>query len=203
MSPNDRKVVLVHGLWDSPKIFCGLVNHLLRDDLMIFAPHLPHKGGRVSLRKLAYDLDRLILERFGANTYVDVIGFSMGGVIARVWLQHLGGVLRTRNFLSVGCPQRGTLLAQPVPHSLLPGIAEMKCGSYLIRELNSEAHLLQGINCISYFCRWDLMVLPGWKAVLPIGLHHPIPVLTHNDLICHPKSLKIIANDFLSLVNKS
>ena len=120
----------------------------------------------------------------------------MGGVISRLWLQQLGGVLRTRHFISVGSPHRGPLLAQFVPYFLFPGIAEMKCGSHLIRELNANSHLLQGLKCSSYFCRWDLMVVPGWDAVLPTGLHQNIPVLTHKDLISHPKSLKLIETNF-------
>ena len=81
----------------------------------------------------------------------------------------LGGHARTRRFISLGSPQQGTLTAQPWPRKLLAGIADLKVGSPLLRELNADLTLLQGIDCRSYATVFDLMVVPGWRAVLPIG----------------------------------
>ncbi len=192
-----RNLVLVHGLWDTPQVFSGLTNHLCRDDLVVFAPNLPHHGGKVPLNTLAHDLDRLIIRRFGGKSQVEILGFSMGGLIARAWLQNLGGFLRASDFISVGSPHRGTFTAQLVPSFLFPGIADMKRDSDFISELNQSSHLLEQIKCRSYFCRWDLMACPGWEAVLPNGSHNLLPVLTHKDLISNPDSLRILAKDIL------
>ena len=161
MTSHDRKLVLVHGLWDTPQVFSSLINRLYRDDLVIFSPHLPHQGGKVPLMTLVKDLDRLIIHRFGEKTQVEILGFSMGGLIARAWLQNFGGLLRASDFISVGCPHKGTFTAQLVPSFLYPGIADMKRDSYFISELNKSADSLAGIRCSSYFCKWDLMVCPG------------------------------------------
>ena len=86
-SPSFRPVVLVHGLWNNPRIFCRLVRKLEDYGLRIFVPELKHFSGRVSLRVLAKDLDRQILDKFGYIEEINLLGFSMGGVISRIWIQ--------------------------------------------------------------------------------------------------------------------
>ena len=187
MSP---PLVLVHGLWDSPRLFRRLIQGLDQTNRPLLAPHLPHGLGWVPLRQLAHRLDQHIQERFGPDTSIDLLGFSMGGVIGRIWLQELGGVQRTRRFFSVGSPQQGTLAAQLIPRPLLAGAADMKVGSRLLRELNAQPQALAGVECCSFFCRWDLMVSPGWRAVLPVGRRVEIPVWTHQQLISHPTAIQ-------------
>lgn len=187
-----RPLVLVHGLLDTPRLFSRLERRLEGQDRPVLSPHLPHRFGATPLRQLAQQLDGLIQERWGVETSIDILGFSMGGVIARTWLQELGGAKRTHRFLSVGSPQQGTLTAQCVPAWLFAGLADMKRGSPLLRSLNGNDSDLQAVECISFFCRWDLMVCPGWQAVLPIGKSTAVPVWTHQQLMSHPRSLDLL-----------
>jgi triacylglycerol lipase len=182
----------VHGLLDTPRLFFRLERRLEGQDRPVLSPHLPHRFGATPLRQLAQQLDGLIQERWGLETSIDILGFSMGGVIARTWLQELGGAKRTHRFLSVGSPQQGTLTAQCVPAWLFAGLADMKRGSPLLRSLNGNYSDLQAVECISFFCRWDLMVCPGWQAVLPIGTSTAVPVWTHQQLMSHPRSLDLL-----------
>ena len=89
-------------------------------DYPTFTPYFPHSFGRVPLRDLAQLLNDYILEQFGAKASIDLVGFSMGGVISRIWMQELGGACRTNRFISIGSPHLGTLTAQLVPKCLLP-----------------------------------------------------------------------------------
>jgi triacylglycerol lipase len=182
----------VHGLLDTPRLFSRLERRLEGQDRPVLSPYLPHRFGATPLRQLAQQLDDLIQERWGVETSIDILGFSMGGVIARTWLQELGGAKRTHRFLSVGSPQQGTLTAQCVPAWLFAGLADMKRGSPLLRSLNGNDSDLQAVECISFFCRWDLMVCPGWQAVLPIGTSTAVPVWTHQQLMSHPRSLDLL-----------
>ena len=77
-----------------------------------------------------------------------------------------------------------------MPRPLLAGAADMKVGSRLLRQLNGQPKALAGIECCSFFCRWDLMVCPGWRAVLPMGRREGLPVWTHQQLISHPAALR-------------
>ena len=190
-----RPLVLMHGLWDTPRLFRRLIQAIDAPEQPLLAPHLPHGLGVVPLREMARRLDRSIQERFGSEAEIDLFGFSMGGVIGRIWLQELGGARRTRRFFSVGSPQRGTLAALPIPRFLLAGAADMKHGSDLLRTLNRDARALETVSCRSYFCRWDLMVCPGWQAVLPVGPRVELPVWTHQQLIAHSSAVNRLAAD--------
>jgi len=154
---------------------------------------LPHKYGKTSLKRLARDLDSKIEELVGPEIEIDIVGFSMGGLISRIWLQNHDGFLRTKRFFSIGTPHFGTYTAQIIPSFLMPGIAEMKRGSNLLSQLNDDLTSLEKGQCTSFFTKWDLMSFPGWQAKLPIGDSYHLPVLTHKELITNSSSLDILA----------
>ena len=186
-------LVLIHGLWDTPRLFNKLRNALdgRRDPLVI--PHLHHGLGHVPLSELAARLAQHINEAVGPDATLDLLGFSMGGLIGRAWIQEFGGHARTRRFLCVGSPQRGTLTAQAVPRALLAGIADMKLGSPFVRGLQSSLQRhperLASLDCRSFYCRFDLMVIPSWRGVLPVGSVEALPARTHPGLVNEPRSL--------------
>jgi triacylglycerol lipase len=191
-------LVLVHGLWDTPRLFDPLVARLRgrREPLVI--PHLPHGLGEPPLLQLAERLGRHLEEQLGAEGPLDVLGFSMGAVVARTWIQLLGGHRRTRRFISVAGPHRGTLTAQPIPRAWLPGLADMKIGSPLLRRLNGDLTPLRKIDCRSFFTRADLMVVPGWRAVLPVGPATAVPVWSHPALLSDPRALETLCAALLA-----
>jgi triacylglycerol lipase len=130
---------------------------------------------------------------------LDVLGFSMGGVIARSWIQQLGGQRRVRRFISLGSPQQGTWTAQPWPRRVFRGLADLRCGSVLLQELNSDLEGLRGVECHSFYSALDLAVLPGWRAVLPVGTARELPVATHPQLLRDPAALRPLAQELLRI----
>lgn len=194
MADSKVPIVLVHGLWNSPRIFKPLVSRLEQLELLVFAPHLPHRYGKTSLYNLADQLNEYIFNYFGENRPIDILGFSMGGIIARIWLQKMKGAYRTKRFISVGSPHQGTFLAQVVPESLFKGIAQMKINSQLLQEINRDLSSLKSVECISLFCPCDLMVVPAWKGTSPVGKNLSVHVCTHRSLITSSYSLEILVN---------
>jgi triacylglycerol lipase len=190
-------LVLVHGLFDTPRLFDSLRRRLAGRRSPLLVPHLPHGLGSVPLEDLAALLGSHIEAAFGPDQAVDLMGFSMGGVIGRVWIQLEGGHRRTRRFTSVASPQRGTLAAVPWPRWPLAGIADMKPGSDLLRRLASQPEPLRQIECCSFYCPTDLTVFPGWEAVLPVGPRFPLPVWWHNRLMAEPGSLDPVVAELL------
>ena len=190
-------LVLVHGMLDSSAVFDSLQRELdgRRDPLLI--PDLPMRLGRTSVEEGAERLGRAIDAAFGREQSLDLLGFSMGGVLVRYWIQMLGGYRRTRRFLSVGSPQQGTLTAQPWPGWFFGGIADVKRGSALLQTLNANLDLLSRIECHSFYSPLDLVVLPGWRAVLPVGAVTMLPVLTHPQLMRDPEAIKPLAKELL------
>ena len=192
MNPNKRPIFLVHGLWNNPKLFEKLIGKINEDDFQLYRPHLPHEFGKTSLRHLARDLDSKIEELVGSSIDIDIVGFSMGGLISRIWLQNHHGFIRTKRFFSIGTPHLGTYTAQLIPPSFMPGLSDMKRGSHLISQLNNDLTSLEKVECISFYTNWDLMSFPGWQAKLSIGNSYHIPVLTHKELITNSTSLDIL-----------
>jgi triacylglycerol lipase len=190
-------LVLVHGLLDTPAVFNALIRELAGRRQPLLIPHLPLRLGRTSIERSATLLGHRIEAAFGAQEPVDLLGFSMGGVIGRCWIQLQGGHRRTRRFLSVGSPQQGTLTAQPWPGWLFQGIADLKHDSALLRELNTNLAPLRPIDCHSFYSALDLVVLPGWKAVLPVGRCTMLPVLTHPQLLRDRAAIRPLAMELL------
>jgi triacylglycerol lipase len=190
-------LVLVHGLWDSPRLFNRLRKELggARDPLLV--PHLPHRLGATPIEPLAERLGERILQAFGPEQPVDLLGFSMGGVIGRTWLQRHGGAARVRRFISVASPQQGTITAQPWPRWLLGGIADLKLGSPLLRHLNADLEPLQQVECISYYSPADQVVVPGWKGVLPVGPRQTLGPVLHQHILSDPRSLAVLRRELL------
>jgi triacylglycerol lipase len=195
-------LVLVHGLWDTPRLFDRLLAHLDGAFPQVLVPHLPHGLGRVPIETMARWLNQEINGAFGAHSTVDILGFSMGGLISRCWIQEHEGHSRTRRFVCVGSPQRGTLTAQLVPRRWLPSIADMKVGSPFLRQLQQDwkqhPERLGSVDCCSYYCPIDLMVVPAWPGVLPVGPHQALPVWSHPQLMHHPKALKTLVSTLLA-----
>jgi triacylglycerol lipase len=160
-------------------------------------PDLPIRLGVTPIEALAHHLDGHIETSLGPSETIDILGFSMGGVIARTWIQLMGGHQRTRRFLSLGSPQQGTLTALPWPRRPLAGIADLKPGSALLRRLDADLTPLEGIDCSSYGTVVDLMVVPGWRGVLPLGPRRMLPVWSHPQLLRHPAALDPVVKDLL------
>ena len=193
MNIQKRPIFLIHGLWNNPKLFEKLTKKIKEDDYQMYIPHLPHKFGKTSIWRLARDLDSKIEQLVGPEKEIDIVGFSMGGLISRLWIQDYNGFLRTKRFFTIGTPHFGTYTAQLMPNFFMPGIAEMKRGSNLLSKLNHDLTSLEKVECTSFFTKWDLMSFPGWQAKLPIGDSYHLPVLTHKELITNSLALDILA----------
>ena len=196
-SPGQPPLVLVHGLWDTPGLFRRLEKQLDGRREPVLVPHLPHGLGERPVLELAEELGQAVHDAFGPDQAVDVLGFSLGGVIARSWIQLLGGRQRTRRFVSVGSPQQGSLLALPWPRRWLATVADLRPGSPLLQRLNGDPGGLEGVQCSSFWCLSDQMVVPSWTGVLPQGSCRRLPVWHHQQLITSPAGLKPIVAELL------
>ncbi len=185
-------IILIHGLWNTSNIFSSITSKLDEIGIEYFAPTLNHAYGMTSIIDLSDILNELILEKYGLEKEIDILGFSMGGVIGRYWLQKFNGYKRTRRLISIGSPHRGTLMAQLVPEFPFKGISEMKINSKFLRELEKNDFFLADIQCISFFTYWDLMVFPPWWTNLNSGEKISVKVYKHRNLVRNNLSVKKI-----------
>ena len=187
----------MHGLLDTPEVFNKLQQEIGDRRLDLLIPHLSLRLGRTPIEEAAAELASHIEAAYPCQSPIDLLGFSIGGVIARTWIQRLGGHRRTRRFISLGSPQQGTLTAQPWPGQIFKGLADLKWGSALLRDLNSNLKALEAIDCHSFYSALDLAVLPGWSAVLPIGPRTGLPVATHPQLLRDSAAIRPLAAELL------
>jgi pimeloyl-ACP methyl ester carboxylesterase len=134
--PREAKppVVLLHGFIDNRSVFV-----LLRRSL---AQHGRQQVESLNYSPLTCDIrtaaDLLgrhieeICERTGSRQ-VDIVGHSLGGLIARYYAQRLGGDLRVRTLVTLGTPHSGTKVA-PLANAH-PIVRQMRPGSELLEEL--------------------------------------------------------------------
>ena len=186
---NRNPIILIHGLWNTSSIFSFITSKLDEQGVDYFAPTLNHSFGMTSIVELTNLMDQLILEKYGLQQEIDVLGFSMGGVIGRYWINKLNGYKRTKRFITIGSPHNGTLASQLVPKYPFRGISEMKINSSLLRDLAKYDYFLNDIDCISFFTFWDLMVFPGWRAHLNVGEKISLKILKHRNLVRNPAAV--------------
>ncbi|KUL48743.1 lipase [Streptomyces sp. NRRL S-1521] len=138
--PADEKppVLLLHGFIDNRSVFV-----LLRRAL---AQHGGRRVESLNYSPLTCDIPTAaallgrhveeICERTGRSR-VDVVGHSLGGLIARYYVQRLGGDARIRTLVTLGTPHGGTRVA-PLADAH-PIVRQMRPGSTVIEELKEPA----------------------------------------------------------------
>ncbi|MPQ97693.1 alpha/beta fold hydrolase [Modestobacter sp. I12A-02628] len=108
------------------------------------------------------------LARTGA-TSVDVVGYSAGGVITRLWLAD-GGADQARRVVLLGTPNHGTRLAdlgQDVGPSVCPeACQQLTTDSALLAELNAGDETPPGPTYVSIWTTADTTVTPPETARL-------------------------------------
>jgi pimeloyl-ACP methyl ester carboxylesterase len=94
---------------------------------------------------------------------VDVVGYSAGGLIARVWLQDVDRRADVRRVITLGSPHRGTDLAALglalAPESCPAGCRQMVPGSELLTELAGD-ETPDGPEWLSLWTTQDEVVPP-------------------------------------------
>ncbi|GHD94527.1 esterase/lipase family protein [Streptomyces naganishii] len=138
--PTEAKppVVLLHGFIDNRSVFVLLRRNLAQHGRQR-VESLNYSPLTCDIRTAAELLGRHIeeiCERTGSRQ-VDVVGHSLGGLIARYYVQRLGGDLRVRTLVTLGTPHAGTRVA-PLANAH-PIVRQMRPGSELIEELSGPA----------------------------------------------------------------
>ena len=184
------RVVLVHGILDSGRKFRRMQQFLEARGHCCLAPSLEPNDGRDGLEGLAEQLRRQIDGAWGAQARFALVGYSMGGLIARWFLQELRGADRVDRFFAISVPMRGSLLAYGYPGR---GARQMRPGSALLRRLDETADRLAGVALFGCWTPFDAVILPPSSANWPLAEMRRVPALCHPCMLSHPLVLEQVA----------
>jgi triacylglycerol lipase len=128
-----------------------------------------------------------VLARTGAST-VDVVGYSAGGLIARLWAAD-GGDAVARRVVTLGSPHHGTTLADlagdVAPSQCPVGCQQMATGSDLLARLNAGDETPDGATWVSIWTEQDQTVTPPDTARLTGALNLSVQSVCREAQIAH------------------
>jgi triacylglycerol lipase len=152
-------------------------------DLQLLAQRLAAAGRQATIVPLPGDgtgdldaqadaLDAAVVDALasGGAPSVDVVGYSAGGLVARIWVRDHDGAARARRIVTLGSPHHGTDLAAVAgllaPGSCPPACQQMAPGSDVISSLNAGDETPDGPEWISIWTSQDEVVSPPDTAHL-------------------------------------
>lgn len=184
-------VLLIHGIYDTLAKFNTMSAYLAARGWEIHRINLNPNFGKARLDYLATQVADYINNNFSSSQPIDLVGFSMGGLVTRYYLQRLGGIERVQRYISISAPNNGTLLAYCLP---LDGIAQMRPNSEFLADLNQDVRQSLGeIDCSFLWTPYDLMILPPHSSRIGVGQEIQLPVLVHAWMVTDRRTLDQIA----------
>ncbi len=182
-----RTLVLVHGLAANRSGFFPLQAYLrARGHGRQYAVNYRSAG---SLEALALRLKREIDSNVRGGR-IDMIAHSMGGLVARFYLQQLGGARRVDRLITLGTPHRGTHAANFVPSAL---VRQLLPDGPFIRHLNALPRP-ENVEVTSIVAGRDLLIQPVDSARCPFGESLHFDELGHLELLFRPRVIQRIGS---------
>ncbi|OCR01082.1 lipase [Oscillatoriales cyanobacterium USR001] len=185
-------VLLIHGIWDTSAVFNPMTAYLSQRGLQVYSFDLIPNDGTIGLDILARQIAEFIDRTFTPEQHFDLVGFSMGGIVSRYYVQRLGGIDRVQRFITISSPHYGTLTAYS---RMLPGYVQMRPGSSFLQDLNDDVTMLEKINFTSIWMSYDAMILPAHNSQMPVGKEIKKNVLFHHQMVKDMKVIQVIAEE--------
>lgn len=156
-------VILVHGYFHNRSAFLVMTRGLRRAgfrDVHTFT-FRPLAGGLAETAQLlAEDVER-VLDAVGAPR-CQLVAHSMGGLVARYYVQQLGGTETVDTVITLGTPHRGTYASYL---GVGRAAAELRPGSPFLHRLEQSARP-SDVRWIAYYSDLDVTMVPAASAKL-------------------------------------
>lgn len=184
-------ILFVHGIFHNRSAFAWLKQrlshngwHYLKEiDLMTTIHPIPVLAEQVATQTRALMKELQVPQ-------IDIVAHSMGGIVARYFVQCLGGDGLVRNLITLGTPHCGTLLSR---YTVLPHLREMRPGSSTVKKLCSLGPP-QFTRAVSVSGTLDVIVL-GRKATHWAGVRNiRLKRIGHAGLLFSKRVFQIISS---------
>ncbi|MBY8880417.1 esterase/lipase family protein [Actinacidiphila acidipaludis] len=160
-------VLLVHGFVDNRSAFALLRRSLQRNgwtriQAVNYSPLT--SDVRTAAAVLGTHIERICEE--SGERRVDIVAHSLGGLIARYYVQRLGGDAQVRTLVTLGTPHNGTrAIPALIPHPLA---RQMRPGSAVLEELAKPVRRCR-TRFVAFWSDLDQLMIPVESA----RLEHP------------------------------
>lgn len=193
-------VVLVPGYGGTPSSVTALAERLRADGHPVAVVTLPGDGTG-DIPQMAAELDRVVTAALPTASAVDVVGYSMGGLVARVWARDLGGATVARRIVTVGTPHQGTEAAAlaALAGACPPACQQMQPDSELLGRLAAGDPTPAGPAWVSVWSADDETIRPPESSVLEgasnVRLQDGCPGVTvdHGGLVRDAEPLAVLS----------
>ncbi len=189
-----RPVIVLHGIFDPAIRVMPLVRGLRARGVSVVRRARVPVLGTTRIEELARILAARVEQvraEHGAE-HVDIVGHSMGALVARTYLQCLRGHERVRTFVSICGPHRGTLTAYALP---LQGIRQMRPGSPLLATLGHDVSALHDVRVHCLYTPYDVMIVPARSGILDGAASvHRMPVSAHHRMLQDARVQDLVAD---------
>ncbi|HEY9612666.1 triacylglycerol lipase [Allocoleopsis sp.] len=188
--PGRNPVLLIHGISDTIAVFSKMAPYLSRLGWSVHNFNMIPNNGDCCLDLLAKQVADYVAQTFDPKQPIDIVGFSMGGIVSRYYIQRLGGAERVQRFVSISAPNNGTLTGYL---SGRPGCVQMRPDSAFLQDLNRDAiDILGRLNFTVIWTPYDLMIVPSNSSQMRVGKEVTVPVRLHSWMLTDDRSLNAI-----------
>ncbi|MCU1590242.1 MAG: Alpha/beta hydrolase fold [Frankiales bacterium] len=156
-------ILLVHGLVDNRSIFT-LLRRALRRRGFGRVITLNYSPLTQDIRSVSARLAALVEKTCEETGYerVHVVGHSLGGVVARYYVQRMGGDARVHTLCTLGTPHAGTHAAKLWPGGV---VRQLRPGSELMQELAAPAPGCR-TRFVAFWSDLDQLIVPQHAAAI-------------------------------------
>jgi triacylglycerol esterase/lipase EstA (alpha/beta hydrolase family) len=182
-------VLLVPGYGGSTASLQPLAAALRADGRVVDVVALPGDAlGDLDGQAVALGRAATVAARQAGASSVDVVGYSAGGVVARLWVRDHGGASLARRVITLGSPHHGTELA--ALGAVVPGACPVACqelapDSALLATLNRGNEAPKGPEWVSIWTTDDNVVVPADSARLSGAINVTVQSLCPSDTVDH------------------
>lgn len=189
LHPRDCEVDVVyvtHGVLATAGVFGLLEQRLLEAGVSHVASFT--YGPLRTIDSLARQLRREC-ERIPEGARLHLVGHSLGGIVARYYVQEYGGRQRVRQTISLGSPFHGTSIARFLPPTLEGNLSP---DSALLARLRDPARGAPEVPHLSVVAADDMLVRPAMSAAFPVGDVEVLEDVGHNGLLFDPRVADLV-----------
>lgn len=167
-----------------------MARHLRDQGHICHIPDLIPANGAHGLIDLSLKLKSYIDAQVPMVSFA-LVGFSMGSLVCRHYLQRGGGLERATHFFSISGPHHGTLNAH-----IWPGKAarDMRRNSLFLNDLKQDISRLCRIDLHTYRTPFDLLIIPACSSKLPGANNAIVYAPFHHLMLRQDRVIKDIAH---------